>query len=291
MKRVSGAVLTLAILCLISTAATAADGDSGQSSAPWHLSFNTSISSSVAENAVPGKSDTLQNPYTNTPGLHGMGMDTLGQQETPWQFSLNASGARDTSKNKGSSDSTKSQTPGSLPSVATVRPAPMMGHEKFRYYLRSTYGPASFSYTALGTGIKQAQGSVREWGGGMEGYGKRYASSFGQKVVDRSVRIGLQGLLHEDPRYFASGRSGIWSRTIYAASEAFWVRTDSGGARPAFTRWVAHFSAAYISRRWRPDSYHSTSDYITSGLSSIGIDAAINIWSEFWPDTKRMLRH
>jgi hypothetical protein len=167
----------------------------------------------------------------------------------------------------------------------------MTGSEKWHYYLRSTYGPKPFAYSIAGAGIKQAEGSVPEWGGGMEGYGKRFASSFGQKAINRSVRIGLQGLLREDPRYFASGRSDIWSRTMYAVSEAFWVRRDSGGTRPAYTRWIGDFSAAYVSRQWHPDSYHTTGEYLTSGFTSIGIDAAKNIWNEFWPDIRRLLRH
>ena len=218
--------------------------------------------------------------------------ETAGQQnDVPRNFRLISSDPGGNNQTTNSSPSTKSQTPNSLPRVATVQPAPLTGGEKFHFYLRSTYGPASFGYTALGVGISQAQGTVPEWGGGMEGYGKRFASSFGQKVINRSVRIGLQGLFHEDPRYFASGRSGIWSRTMYAASEAFWVRKDSGGDRIGYTRFIGDFSAGYLSRQWCPDSYHTTGDYLTAGFESLGIEAAKNVWSEFWPDIRRMLHH
>jgi hypothetical protein len=214
-----------------------------------------------------------------------------GQNDSPWHFSLNVSDPSGQNQTTGKTQSTQSQTPSALPRVSSVRPTPLTGSEKWHYYLRSTYGPASFGYTALGTGISQAQDSTPEWGQGMEGYGKRYGSSFGQKVVDRSVRIGLQGLFHEDPRFFASGRSGIWSRAVYAASEAFWSRKDSGGTRVGFTKFIGAFSAAYVSRQWHPDSYHTTSDYLTAGLQSIGISAAKNVWSEFWPDIRRLLHH
>jgi hypothetical protein len=184
-----------------------------------------------------------------------------------------------------------SNQPATMLPRALLQRTPLTAKEKWQYYLRSTYGPASWGYTALGTGISQAEGTVPEWGGGMEGYGKRYGSAFSQKVVNRSVRISLQTLLHEDPRYFASGRSGIWSRALYAASEEFWVRKDSGGDRIGYTRFIGAFSAAYVSRQWHPDSYHTASDYLTAGLQSIGIDAAKNIWTEFWPDIKRQLFH
>lgn len=123
----------------------------------------------------------------------------------------------------------------------------------------------------------------------MEGYGKRFASSFGQKAVNRSIRIGLNGVLHEDPRYFTSGRSGIWGRTLYAVSQTFVAHKDSGGTRIAYSRFAGDFGAAYVSRQWHPDSYHTTGDYLTSGITSVGIDAAKNVFSEFWPDVKRIL--
>ncbi len=216
---------------------------------------------------------------------------SVGQPEAPKFFTVFATEPAGPNQAANSSPSATNQTPGSLPRVSTVQPAPMTGREKFRYYLRSTYGPKSIGYTIAGAGIKQAEGSVPEWGGGMEGYGKRFASSFGQKVVNRSIRIGLDGLLHEDPRYFASGRSGIWSRALYAVGQTFVVHKDAGGTRIAYTRFAADFGAAYVSRQWHPDTYHTTSDYLTSGLSSIGIDAAKNVWSEFWPDIRRLLHH
>jgi hypothetical protein len=215
-----------------------------------------------------------------------------GQSNSTWKFSAfpsNPAGSNQTTVNP--STSANSQTPGSLPRVSTVQPAPLTGTEKWHYYLRSTYGPKSFGYTIAGTGIKQAKGSVPEWGGGMEGFGKRFASLFGQKVVNRSIRIGLNGLLREDPRYFASGRSGIWSRTLYAVGQTFVSHKDSGGTRFAYSRFAGDFGAAYVSRQWHPDSYHTTSDYLTSGLSWVGIDAAKNIFSEFWPNIRRLLHH
>ena len=38
-----------------------------------------------------------------------------------------------------------------------------------------------------------------------------------------------------------------------------------------------------------PDSYHTTNEYLTSGITSVGIGAAKNVFSEFWPDIKRRI--
>jgi hypothetical protein len=139
-----------------------------------------------------------------------------------------------------------------------------------------------------GAGINQARDAVPEWGQGMAGYGKRFASSFAQKAVDRSIRLGMGALLHEDPRYFASNKSGILKRTLYAAGQTFVAHKDSGETRFAYSRFVGVFSAAYISRQWYPDAYHETGHYLSATAVSLGINIGKTVFFEFWPDVKRM---
>jgi hypothetical protein len=182
------------------------------------------------------------------------------------------------------------QTSQPIPRTA-VQPVPLTARGKFSHYLRSTYGPASFGYSFAGSWINQARDTVPEWGQGMEGYGKRFGSSYGQKVVKDSIRLGLVEMLHEDPRYFASGRSGIWQRTEYAIGQTFISHKDSGGTRLAYSRFLSGFAASYVAHQWYPDAYHTTGDYLVGGGISFGLDVAKNVWSEFWPDVRRRLHH
>jgi hypothetical protein len=181
--------------------------------------------------------------------------------------------------------------PSSLPRVAVSNPIPLTAGEKFHYYVKSTYGPKSFGYSLLGAGINQARDKVPEWGQGMEGYSKRFASSFGQKVVKRSVDLGLITILHEDPRYFRSGQSGIVNRSLYAAEQVFIAHKDSGGTRFGYSNMISTFTGSYVSRQWRPDSYHSWGDCMSSFAISLGINAGKNLFNEFWPDIRNMLHH
>lgn len=160
---------------------------------------------------------------------------------------------------------------------------------KLRYMLRSTYEPKSVMFSLFGAGIKQAMDAVPEWGQGMEGYGRRLASSFGQKIIKRNIQVGIGTFLREDPRYFCSESQGIWRRSLYAASRAFVSNKDGGGIRPGYSKFIATFGGAYISRQWQPERKHKMSEYLTNSAISIGIDAAKNVFSEFWPDLKRML--
>jgi hypothetical protein len=125
----------------------------------------------------------------------------------------------------------------------------------------------------------------------MEGYGKRCGSSFAQKAVKNSIHSGLMEMLHEDPRYFTSNRSGIWKRTEYAIGQTFISHKDTGGTRLAYSRWISGFTASYVAHQWYPHTYHSTGDYLVGGGISFGLDVAKNVWNEFWPDVRRILRH
>src|SRR5690349_13147899 len=53
-------------------------------------------------------------------------------------------------------------------------------HERFNRYVKSTVGPFRLAWTGVSAGIEQWRDHPEEWGQGMKGYGKRYASSFGQ---------------------------------------------------------------------------------------------------------------
>ncbi len=167
---------------------------------------------------------------------------------------------------------------------------PMTGREKFRYYLKSTYGPEAGAYYAASAGLKQMKDGVPEWGQGAEGYGKRLASSVGRRAVKYSIQMGLGALLGEDPRYLRSDQSGVWRRALYAAGSTLVAQKDGGGRRPAYSRFIGAFGASYISRQWHPESYRTTGEYLSSGAISIGMDAAKNILKEFWPDIRRKMR-
>jgi hypothetical protein len=188
-----------------------------------------------------------------------------------------------------SSTPSAQQAPGALPRSSVSYPPPMTNGEKFHYYLRTTYGPQSFFFIAAGSAINQARDSVSAWGQGWDGYGKRFGSAFGQMTIKQSSLFGLKTAFHEDPRYFVSGKSGLWDRSFYAATQVFIAHKDGGGTRPNFTGLASTFAGSYFSRQWHPDSYHTWGDYLSSFGISTGISMAKNVFNEFWPDIKSHL--
>jgi len=165
--------------------------------------------------------------------------------------------------------------------------SPLTPGEKFNFYLKSTVDPVSIAASVFSSGFNQAIDSVPEWGQGMEGYGKRFASSYGEKTVDKTIRSGLKILLREDPRFFYSERQGFGERTLHAVGEVFIAHKDSGGTRPNYSWFASMASSVYISRKWHPEKYRTTGDYLQGAATSIVIQSAKNVFTEFWPDIKK----
>ena len=165
--------------------------------------------------------------------------------------------------------------------------SPLTNGEKFHLYLKSTVEPISFFASAFSAGYNQAVDSVPEWGQGMSGYGKRFASSLGQGEVDKTVRSSLKILLREDPRFFYSNKQGVRARTLHALGETFVAHKDSGGTRPDYSSFVGIASSLYISRQWRPENERTAEEYIKSAAISIGVQSAKNVFMEFWPDIRK----
>ena len=168
--------------------------------------------------------------------------------------------------------------------------APLTTGEKSRLYLNSVVGPASIFGSMVSSGYNQAVDSVPEWGQGMAGYGKRFASSLGQKAVSHTVHFGLKTMLHEDPRYHYSRRTGFWPRVLHAVGETFVAHKDTGGTRPNYSYFTGVATGVYVSRQWRPERDRTAKEYVQSGVVSIGGYAAKNVFREFWPDIRKKLR-
>ena len=99
--------------------------------------------------------------------------------------------------------------------------------ERFNRYVKSTVGPFRLAWTAASAGIHQWSDSPEEWGQGMKGYGKRYASSFGQNAMQQTVTYGLDEAFGLDTGFRKSTREGFGARLKDALLENVTSRTRS----------------------------------------------------------------
>jgi hypothetical protein len=168
--------------------------------------------------------------------------------------------------------------------------APMTCSERLRNYVVDAAGYESILRSAASAGIRQAEGTPKEWGGGAKGYGERVGNSFAEHFIDQTLQYGISAALHEDNRYFVSGQTGFFVRTRYAIKSTLLARHDNGSQHFSFSRIGGAAGGAFISREWQPRSATSAGDgAVTFGIT-MASDIGFNVFREFWPDLKRGFR-
>ena len=165
----------------------------------------------------------------------------------------------------------------------------MTRYERLENYASRLVGPEYVLTSAAAAGNFADTNSPKEWGGGAEAYGWRVGNSFAQHVIRETLQYGISATLHEDNRYFASGRSGFIARTKYAVMSTLLARHDNGSRSFSFSRIGGTAGAAFISREWQPRSTNSAGDGAGSFGISMGSQMGFNVVREFLPDLKRRL--
>ena len=160
---------------------------------------------------------------------------------------------------------------------------PMTRTERTAYYVTSLAGPESFLYAAVRAGGAQVIDRPREYGQGLEGFGLRMGSAYGERVIGTTFEHGFALGLHEDNRYFASGRRGFGRRLAYAFSSAFLARHDDGSRGFSYSAFGGTAVGAFVSRTWQPHSTTSLADGAVSFGITYGLRAAFNAMREFAP--------
>ena len=126
--------------------------------------------------------------------------------------------------------------------------APLTAAQKFQLGLRTLYDPEVILSDAAGAGIEQWRNTTdRQYGQGMEGYGKRFGVDYAATVTH--VLIGhtlTQSVFHQDPRYFYKGTGSFRSRFLYAIGTAFVAKGDNGRWQPDYSDIIGGLAAREI---------------------------------------------
>ncbi len=174
--------------------------------------------------------------------------------------------------------------------VAPAQPGPITERERLRHYLLYTFGPVPVISAAASSGFSQWENSPPEWGQGGAGYGKRVANNLAYKAVRNTLSYAASMALHEDNRYFASGKTGIPARVLHALISPAVARRRSGRDSVSISSLSAIVGASAISRAWSPPSWQGANNIgISIGLTYAGT-AGLNIFREFVPDLIGALR-
>lgn len=169
--------------------------------------------------------------------------------------------------------------------------APPLGvSDKFIFHSKRLVEPAEFLRVGMSAGFQQLLDTPHEWGQGAEGFGRRYASSFGSTILRQSITFGLDSTLREDPRYFRSGKTNVGERIKSALAQTLICHTDNGGRSFAFARVGGAFGSEFISNTWRPRSVNQPANALVRGGSTVAVNAATNLLQEFLPEIKKMFK-
>jgi hypothetical protein len=153
--------------------------------------------------------------------------------------------------------------------------------ERFDRYVKSTVGPFRLAWSAAAAGIDQWRDHPEEWGQGMKGYGRRYASNLGQNAIQQTVTYGLDEAFGLDTGFKKSTRDGVGARVKDALIQNVTSRTKSGRRVISAPRLAGAYSGAIISREtWYPDRY-SYKDGLRAGTGNLLTGFGINLIREF----------
>ena len=131
---------------------------------------------------------------------------------------------------------------------------PLTQRERTHLYLKTMVNPLGYIKAGFSAGLDQWRDKPPEWEQGASGYGRRFANIVGQYSIQRTVTFGLSSALHEDNRYFNSGKKGLWPRTGYALASGVLSRHDDGSLHLSISQVGGVASGALLSRFWLPPS-------------------------------------
>lgn len=166
---------------------------------------------------------------------------------------------------------------------------PLTQQERTHLYFKTMSNPLGYIKAAFSAGIDQSEDKPQEWQQGASGYGKRFANILGQYSIQRTVTFGVSSALHEDNRYFNSGKKDFWSRTGYALASSVLARHDDGSRHFSVSQVGGVAAGAFLSRLWQPPSQHSAGAGAVSFGITMGSNTAFSVVKEFLPDLGRAI--
>jgi hypothetical protein len=162
---------------------------------------------------------------------------------------------------------------------------------KQKSLVRHLFGPRGVIFAGISTAIQHARDVPAEWGSGLGGLGRRYASAFGQHLVNATVHFGVAKALHEDLKYYPSETPGFGPRVKHALVSTVWVRkTNRESQTVAISRFSGAMAGGFVSKTWQPARFHTFAGGMSSAGISLAVDASVNVLREFWPEIRHPRR-
>ncbi|HTS74668.1 MAG TPA: hypothetical protein VMG40_00605 [Bryobacteraceae bacterium] len=260
----------LGFLLILCTAAALAQSDAGQADPPQ-----------------------TSPPQTSPP-------QTSPQQTSPQQTNPQQAPAQAPAPQTGQAPVAAQQQPdrilGIMPNFRAVSagaiPPPPTPKQAFILATRNSFDYSAFVFVGITSLFAWGTDAHPQLRSGIAGYGRYYWRGFLDKTDGNYLVIfALPSFLHEDERYYAKGKGGVWKRSVYAASRVLITPNYQGhntfNAAEVFGRAISQGVSA---------AYYPSGDRTAGALAvkfgwAVGRDALTNVFREFWPDIATHVLH
>src|SRR5437867_9070434 len=168
---------------------------------------------------------------------------------------------------------------------------PLSAHQKFNLFLQRTYSPYTFASAAAEATWAQMWAQWPEYGGGMEGWGKRFGATLADTESRRFIQTFLLStVLHQDPRYFHSQKKGFFPRGWYAATRVLVTRDDDGDETFNTSEFLGALFTSSLQNAYYPRHERRLGDTMNRFAGALGSDATSDVLRAFWPVIRRICR-
>jgi hypothetical protein len=164
-------------------------------------------------------------------------------------------------------------------------------HQKFETFVKRTYSPYTFASAGFSATWAQMWGDYYDYGGGMEGWGKRYGASLANTEI-RSFfsSFALPVVFRQDPRYHPSKKKGLWPRTWYAGTRVFVTRSDNNRPMFNYSEVLGVLFTSSVQNSYYPRRDRGFPETLQRFIGGVGSDASSNLLREFNPEINKLAR-
>ena len=162
---------------------------------------------------------------------------------------------------------------------------------KFNLFLRGTYSPYTFASAGFGATWAQAMGQWPHYGGGMQGWAKRFGATLANTESRRFIQtFALSTILHQDPRYFPSHQRTFVSRVWYSVTRVVVTKNDNGDSTFNTSEFLGALFTSSLQNAYYPRHDRNLGETMNRFAGALSSDATGDLLLEFTPDLKRFFR-
>ena len=177
------------------------------------------------------------------------------------------------------------------PTTESFTYTPLSVRCKFNLFRTSTYSPYTFLSAGFQATWAQAMGQWPHYGGGMQGWGKRFGATLADTESRRFIQgFALSAILHQDPRYFPSHKRSLMSRAWYATTRVVVTRSDRGDSTFNSSEFLGALFTSSLQNAYYPRHDRNVGETINRFGGALSSDAIGDLLREFTPDMKHLFR-